>query len=185
MTIINKPSPNYSVGRNGYKPEAVVIHCMDGTLTGTDAWFHNPASQVSAHYGIGKNGEVHRYVEETDTAWHAGRVNAPSWALLKPNVNPNLYTIGIEHEGKPTDVWTPEQKQASAALIKDLCTRWKIPIDRQHIVGHYQIFSGKPFCPAQDKNIIDELIALAQGGTNPLAEGIKKIEEGLALLKQL
>jgi N-acetyl-anhydromuramyl-L-alanine amidase AmpD len=41
---------------------------MDGTLAGTDAWFTNPASQVSAQYGIGKNGEVHQYVKEEDTA---------------------------------------------------------------------------------------------------------------------
>lgn len=190
MNIIQKKSPNFWQGRKGYRPEAVVIHIMDGTLAGTDRWFANPASQVSAHFGIGKNGEVHQYVKEEDTAWHAGRIDAPSWKLIKPaSVNPNLYTIGIEHEGKPGDAWTDAMEHASAELIRDVCARWQILIDRDHIVGHYQIFSKKPNCPASDKKIIDELIRLARGEQAPSApsqveEGLKKIEEGLALIKR-
>src|SRR5205814_10677286 len=66
---------NFRSGRApGFKPEAVVIHIMDGTLTGTDSWFNNPQAQVSAHYGIGRGGEVHQYVDEKDTAFHAGTV---------------------------------------------------------------------------------------------------------------
>ena len=186
-----KGSPNFWAGRKGYKPELIVIHIMDGTLSGTDAWFANPASQVSAHYGIGKSGEIHQYVKEEDAAWHAGRVDAPSAKLIKPKVNPNLYTIGIEHEGKSTDVWTDEMKRASASLIRDICQHWQIPIDRDHIIGHYQIYSKKPDCPSHDKKILNELVALANQETDPqqanpslVEEGIKKIEEGLAIIKQ-
>lgn len=186
MNIIQKKSPNFWAGRKGYRPEGVVIHIMDGTLTGTDSWFANPASQVSAHYGIGRTGEVHQYVKEEDTAWHAGRVDAPVWSLIKPNINPNLYTIGIEHEGKPDDVWTDAMKQASAALIREICQRWQIPIDRAHVVGHFEIYSKKPSCPARDKKIIDELVALAgRQALHPsqVEEGVRKIEEGLAQIK--
>ena len=190
MNIIQKKSPNFWGGRKGYRPEAVVIHIMDGTLPGTDAWFTNPSSQVSAHYGIGKNGEVHQYVSEDDTAWHAGRVDAPVWILIKPNINPNLYTIGIEHEGKPDDVWTDAMKQASAALIREICQRWQIPVDRKHIVGHFEIFSKKPNCPATNKKILDELVELASPQVPSTAnlsveEGVRKIEEGLAMIKQI
>lgn len=186
MKIIQKKSPNFWVGRKGYRPEAIVIHIMDGTLVGTDSWFANHTSQVSAHYGIGKNGEVHQYVQETDTAWHAGRVEAPVWKLIRPGVNPNLYTIGIEHEGKPNDQWTEEMKRVSANLIREICQRWQIPIDRNHIVGHFEIFSKKPNCPASNKAIIDELVALA-GQTAPnltIEDGVRKIEEGLAIIKR-
>lgn len=187
-----KKSPNFWSGRKGYKPELIVIHIMDGTLVGTDAWFANSAAQVSAHYGIGKNGEVHQYVKEEDAAWHAGRVDAPSAKLVKSNVNPNLYTIGIEHEGKAEDVWTEAMKQSSAGLIREICDRWQIPIDRRHIVGHYEIYSKKQNCPSRDKKILDELVAMAnrqslgQQPINPskVEEGIKKIEEGLAIIKQ-
>jgi len=188
MNIIQKKSPNFWIGRKGYRPEAVVVHIMDGTLVGTDSWFANTTSQVSAHYGIGKNGEVHQYVQESDAAWHAGRVDAPTWKLIKPNINPNLYTIGIEHEGKPDDVWTDAMKQSSAALIREICQRWQIPIDRDHIVGHFEIFSKKPNCPATDKRILNDLVTLAgqQTPSSPslVEEGVKKVEEGLALIKQ-
>lgn len=187
MNIIQKKSPNFWAGRKGYRPEGVVIHIMDGTLVGTDSWFANPASQVSAHYGVGRTGEVHQYVKEEDTAWHAGRVDAPAWRLIKPNVNPNLYTVGIEHEGKADDVWTDAMKQSSAELVREICQRWQIPIDRNHIVGHFEIFSKKPNCPARDKKIINEIVALAGGQQtlhpSQVEEGVRKIEEGLAQIK--
>ena len=187
MNIIQKKSPNFWAGRNGYRPEAIVIHIMDGTLVGTDAWFTNPASQVSAHYGIGKNGEVHQYVKEDDTAWHAGRIDTPTWKFIKPKINPNLYTIGIEHEGKPDEIWTESMKQASAMMIHEICQRWQIPVDRDHIVGHFEIYSKKPNCPATDKRILDELVALAGDHTpnTSVEDGVRKIEEGLAIIKKI
>lgn len=167
MNIVKKHTPNCWKGRDGQKPEAIVIHIMAGTLKGTDSWFATTDSEVSAHYGVGKNGEVHQYVEEQDTAWHAGAAYKPSWSLIKPKVNPNSYTIGIEHEGQSADEWTPEMKAASAELIRGICSRWNIPIDREHIIGHYEIYSKKPNCPAVDKSIITELIKLS---TPPVVE---------------
>jgi len=170
MNITQKPCPHLRTGRGTYKPELVVIHIMDGSLAGTDAWFNNPTSQVSAHYGIGKNGEVHQYVKETDQAWHAGVVSNPTFKLYKgANVNPNLYTIGIEHEGEPlkNDVWPDAMKKASAELVAEICKRWNIPVDRDHIIGHYQVRSTKPNCPAINKGVIDEIVAMANAIVNP------------------
>src|SRR6266571_1562932 len=99
-------STNKTFGRQGWRPEAIVVHLMnDEDIASVDEWFNTPKPPdgeppVSAHYGIAKNGDVHQYVQEMDTAWHAGRVSKPVWALIKPGVNPNLYTAGIEHEGK-------------------------------------------------------------------------------------
>lgn len=190
LNITWKGSPNFWDNRSGYKPEAIVIHIMCGTLIGTDSWFANSQSQLSAHYGIGQAGDIHQYVKEECAAWHAGQVNSPLWNLLKPNINPNLYTVGIEHEGNPDTVWPDTMKAASAALIYDICKRWNIPIDRQHIIGHYQIDGvRKSNCPAYNKAIIDELIVLANQQEKPklplqVEEGISKIEEGIALIKQ-
>lgn len=151
MNIIAVPSPHFSAGRKGYHPEAIVIHIMEGTLGGTDSWFKNALSNVSSHYGIGATGEVHQYVQEEDTAWHAGRVHAPSWSLIKPAgnnlyVNPNYYTIGIEHEGNEKSKWTDAMYDASSDMIAALCGRWNIPLDRAHIFGHHEIYSLKS-CP--------------------------------------
>jgi N-acetyl-anhydromuramyl-L-alanine amidase AmpD len=157
---------NYTKGRGGFKPRAVILHIMAGTLKGTDSWFANPVAQASAHYGIGLNGEIHQYVNENDMAWHAGVVIRPTWKLLNPKVNVNKETIGIEHEGQPITVWSREMKESSASLVADICKRWGIPLDRDHIIGHYQISAGRrDNCPSLGRNknqIIEEIINLAK-----------------------
>jgi N-acetylmuramoyl-L-alanine amidase len=157
-------SPNFTRGRKTFKPEAIVIHIMEGTLLGTDSWFANKDSKVSAHFGIGQNGDLHQYVELSDTAWHTGRVSNPSWIGIKSNsngafFNPNYYTFGIEHEGLGTTVWTNEIYHKSAELIANLCVDFHIPLDRSHIIGHHEIYSIKS-CPGQKVNF-NILLALA------------------------
>ncbi|MCC6364428.1 MAG: amidase [Bryobacterales bacterium] len=152
---------NFRAGRPpGFQPEAIVIHIMDGTLAGTDNWFLNPRAKVSAHYGVGRKGEVHQYVAETDTAFHAGLAVNPSWALLKPGVNPNFYTIGIEHEGKADDEWEEAKLAASGALIAEIAGRRHIPLDRRHVIAHREIRASKT-CPGF-KVSLDDLIARAK-----------------------
>jgi N-acetyl-anhydromuramyl-L-alanine amidase AmpD len=90
---------NFRKGRHGFEPRAIVIHIIVGSLESAGMTFRDPRSSVSAHYGVGKSGRVHQFVEETDTAFHAGTVVEPTWRLIERNVNPNLYTIGIEQRG--------------------------------------------------------------------------------------
>jgi N-acetyl-anhydromuramyl-L-alanine amidase AmpD len=180
MNITSVLSPNFTQGRRTYRPEAVVIHVMDGTLKGTDSWFSSPLSQVSAHYGIGRNGEVHQYVEEIDTAWHAGRIHDPTWPLIKKTsdgmyINPNYYTIGIEHEGNEQSEWTDTMYATSAEMIRKICQRWSIPADRLHIIGHHEIYSLKN-CPGL-KVDMDKLIALVNGSTQHVNGQISKTEK--------
>ncbi len=147
MHWVGCASSNFRSGRPaGFKPEAVVIHIAEGSLASVDAWFNNQAAVVSAHYCVGKNGDVHQYVKEEDTAYHAGNPIRPAWKLLKRGVNPNFYTIGIEHEGHAGDVWTEAQYAASAALVADIAKRWSIPLDADHVVMHREIYALRT-CP--------------------------------------
>jgi N-acetyl-anhydromuramyl-L-alanine amidase AmpD len=52
-------------------------------------------SGMSCHYGVDEDGALTQYIDDTDTAFHAGVIDAPDWRLLKAGVNPNYYTIGI------------------------------------------------------------------------------------------
>ena len=138
---------NWHSGRYKSIPvQAIVIHLMDGSLTGTDAWFNDPKAIVSAHYGIGHSGEIHQYVQESDTAYHAGRSLDSTWIRQWPYPSANSFSIGIEHEDHLTDPWPDAMLASSARLIANICTRHQIPCDRQHIVGHHEIYSAKP-CP--------------------------------------
>ncbi len=123
---------NFSVGRSGGgRPRFVVIHTMQGSYAGTISWFRNPAARVSAHYNVrSSDGQITQMVRDSDTGWHAG------------NSYYNANSIGIEHEGFVADPgrwYTTAMYTASARLVRALCDRYNIPIDRQHIIGHYQI----------------------------------------------
>jgi N-acetyl-anhydromuramyl-L-alanine amidase AmpD len=124
----------------------MVIHIMDGSYAAGESVFLSEGTQKSAHYGISKQGVIHQYVDENDTAFHAGVVVNASWPLMKARVNPNFYTIGIEHEGGPDDVWPEAQLTASAGLIGEIAARWNIPVDAQHLVRHHEIRASKT-CP--------------------------------------
>jgi N-acetyl-anhydromuramyl-L-alanine amidase AmpD len=55
---------------------------------------------------------------------------------------PNLSSVGIEVQSleQPTkEVFEPAQYEALAALVTDVCQRWKIPLDREHVLGHYDV----------------------------------------------
>jgi N-acetyl-anhydromuramyl-L-alanine amidase AmpD len=145
-------SPNFGIprgtrGRNGYKPIAIVYHIMEGTLSGTASWFKNPDSRVSAHFGIGKSGATHQYVNEEDTAWANGGVKQPSWELLIEGVNPNLYTLSIEHEGYSGEPFTEEMYNSTLALTKYLVGKWEIPLEYNRLIGHDLITINKARCP--------------------------------------
>lgn len=140
-------SPNFSAKSKKLKTVAIVNHIMSGSLTGTDSWFANPASKVSSHFGVGKNGEIHQYVDLKNPAWANGGVNKPDWSLYS-GLNPNNYTVSIEHEGESGDVMPEAQYQATLALHRWLIGELGIPVTMDNIIGHYRIDPvNKANCP--------------------------------------
>jgi N-acetyl-anhydromuramyl-L-alanine amidase AmpD len=121
---------NYNSGRSG-SVQYVVIHTMQGSYGGSVSWFQNPSAQASAHYMVrSSDGEITQMVDESNNAWHAG------------NSFINNRSVGIEHEGFVADPgrwYTERMYVASARLTRALCDRYHIPIDRAHIIGHYQV----------------------------------------------
>lgn len=145
-TIEWSPSPNFS-SREGRKPIAIVNHITAGSFPGCLSWMQNPVAQASAHYLVTKTGRILQLVKDGDKAWHAGDVNKPNWSLYD-GTNPNLYTIGIEHEGQMGDVMPEAQYQATLWLHKDLVQQRGILADADHIIGHNRIDSvNRPNCP--------------------------------------
>lgn len=147
---------NFREGRPaGLEVEAIVIHLIDGSQAGADATFLDNNLQLcrSAHYSIGQAGEIHQYVKESDTACHAGKIYQPAWQGLKKMadgsfINPNYYTIGIEHEGRPNDPWSDAMYAASAALLGAISQRFpklkRLTLD--NVVMHRAIRADKS-CP--------------------------------------
>lgn len=110
--------------------DMIIIHVTQETFDDAVKLFQDPNHQAAAHYLTrSADGYLAQLVRERDVAWHAG------------NLSYNTRSIGIEHEG-----WIDHPKwltdamyQASAALTRNICDRYRIPRDRQHIIGHVEV----------------------------------------------
>lgn len=157
-------SINHGMGRKSAFPvDLIVIHVTEGDAASVRSWFNNPEANVSAHYLVRVDGVVEQFVSEADTAWHAGRVQGATAELVvdRSPANPNGYSIGIEHEGDGLHELTDVQRVASIALIRGICSRRGISINRRHIVGHHEIYAPKT-CPGAID--VDRLVAEAAAG---------------------
>lgn len=137
-------------GSWGYTRKWLVLHKTAGFQTAQDvaAYFQNGSNglHVSSHYVIGLDGTVVQCVNEADGAGANGVLESGHDPWWDPSVNPNLVTFSIEHVDPTQDNSTPvpdAQKSASFALVKDICTRWNIPMrdadSAGGITGHFSI----------------------------------------------
>lgn len=113
-----------------YPVDYVIIHVTQETYASTLSIFQNPNKKVSAHYLVrSADGHVAQCVREADVAWHAG------------NWDYNTRSIGIEHEGwvDQPHWFTDALYEQSARLTAALCTKYGLPKDRTHILGHYEV----------------------------------------------
>lgn len=168
MNIIQKPlSVNFEVGRGGRKPLFVVIHCIG--LPGVTAEsaiqrFTDPKEEVSSHYIIKRDGTILQLVSEEYTAWANGQIgnNIPianiAAMYYRLGVSLNQISISIENEGSELSDIPDVQYQANGDLVKDICKRWNIPIDRLHIIGHKEIKDTKS-CPGRIS--VDKIVRYA------------------------
>lgn len=141
----------------------------------------DPAGGVSSHYLVTLDGRTIQLVDECDAARHAGRVRSPSASLvLAEGGDPNLYTVGIELEdgGDPSGVRRPdEQYVAAASLISRIAARWSFALDREHVIGHREVFAPKD-CPGNVD--LDRLIREASAA--PPARGMARVSQTVACL---
>lgn len=92
----------------------VVIHIMDGTLNGSEAWFDNPAAQASSHFGTGKDGQLRQWVDTKDRAWAQAAGNH-TW-------------LSIENEGRGGDSLTDAQLTRCAQVLAWAHTTHGVPL---------------------------------------------------------
>ncbi|MEQ1513754.1 MAG: N-acetylmuramoyl-L-alanine amidase [Lysobacteraceae bacterium] len=130
---------NYTRGRKaGTTIDRIVIHitASKNDYDKTIGWFQNPRQlmgkkkkkvRVSAHYIVGRGGEVVQMVAHGDTAHHANKANSRS--------------IGIEHNATAAGgrVPTDTQYRSSAKLVAWLCAQFGLPADRTHVLGHSEV----------------------------------------------
>jgi N-acetyl-anhydromuramyl-L-alanine amidase AmpD len=122
---VGRPLGNASVNK-------IVIHDTEGGWDGSVATLQYDGGK-SVHYIIDADGSrVGQFRPETDTTWHAG------------NYYYNETSVGIEHVGVASDAsgYSDGLYARSRELVQSIRSRWDVPLDRTHIVGHYQIPNG-------------------------------------------
>lgn len=158
--------PGRCYGSRGGNPVRFIVNHVavgNGSLFG---WFTQ--SGLSTHYWVGKNGDIEQYVPLSMAAWGQGLVTPGS--DFPPEYPGDGYTynqmaVCIEREGYPNEVPTLAQWHGIVALNRWLATRYSLPVDRDHIVGHYRSdYRNRAECPSANAEAYMERLIAAVGG---------------------
>lgn len=144
---VGRPLGNASVDK-------IVIHDTEVDWDGSVATLQNDSGK-SVHYLVDADGSrVGQFRPETDTTWHAG------------NYFYNETSIGIEHVGHTSDPagYSAAQYARSRDLVQNIRTRWTVPVDRTHIIGHYQIPDGTVI--AEDSPPCSDTLSVCENSTS-------------------
>ena len=125
-------SPNKNAPRN-HKIDTLSIHCMAGDMSieACGSWMSRSSTKASSNYGIGTDGRIGMYVEESDR----------SWCTSSSSNDNRSVTIEVANDGGAPD-WHVSDK-AFDSLVKlcaDICRRngikqllWK---SDKSLIGH-------------------------------------------------
>ncbi|MFC3588345.1 N-acetylmuramoyl-L-alanine amidase [Streptantibioticus rubrisoli] len=113
----------------------IVIHDTEGTWDTTLKLVSDPR-YLGWHYTVRSfDGHIAEHMSTKDVGWHSG-----NWYV-------NSKSIGVEHEGflADPDAWyTEAMYRTSARLVRYLAHKYRIPLDRQHILGHDNVPGTEP-----------------------------------------
>lgn len=126
-------SPHKNSRPNAFvKPDTIVIHDTGSTTAKSAISTCLGEREVSYHYIIGKDGELHQLVDESKRAWHAGKAHLHG---EKTDVNGRSIGIGLVSMG--SEEYPPEQIATLLELCADIMRRQ--PVSLRNIVGHRDV----------------------------------------------
>jgi N-acetylmuramoyl-L-alanine amidase len=177
--IVASPSPNHNQRAAGKAIDILLLHYTG--MRGGDAALRrlrNPAAKVSSHYLIEEDGRIHRLVDESRRAWHAG---VSFWAGER---DINGISIGIELVNPGHDFgYRPfPQPQMEALIELGAAILARHPIPPLRVLGHSDVAPDRKIDPGE----LFDWQALAKAGIglwpNPAAgsSDLAEIQRALA-----
>ena len=134
--LFNAYTTNFGVR----KPNIVVIHyTAQNSCEQTLQTFTKPATQVSAHYVICKDGTLHHMLNDYLRAWHAG---VGKWGNTN-DVNSN--SIGIEIDNNGVDSFSTAQINTLLGVLSFLKKEYNIPAE--NFIGHSDVAPARKIDP--------------------------------------
>jgi hypothetical protein len=140
------PAPYQDLGSGNYgnhdlaeRPQSqqithIVIHDTECSYDVALGLVQDP-TYLGWHYTLrSTDGHIAQHMQTKDVGWHAG-----NWYV-------NAKSIGVEHEGYGAQAtwYTEAMYRSSAKLVRYLATKYGIPLDRQHILGHDNVPGTTP-----------------------------------------
>lgn len=125
---LSHPSPNFGERRDGARVELVVLHYTVLDCAEALDRLRDPASEVSAHYLIDRDGTLFSLVAEGARAWHAG---AGAW---RGAGDVNSRSIGIELVNSGAEPYAAPQMLTLERLLRDLLDRYRL--GPAAVIGH-------------------------------------------------
>lgn len=121
----------YDLRPNGVNPVSLLIHSTNGNEDSSfedECLYLRDSRSVSAHYVVGKEGQIGVILPPVYRAWHAGSTIAPFQ---------NSLSIGIECHHAVGDSWPNAQIESLTALCDHLI--WQHQIQRVNIDTHRKV----------------------------------------------
>lgn len=108
--VIPASESNFTYGRSGYSLKKITVHHCAGVMSAESIGYlwQNPGRECSSHYGIGNDGRIGQYVDESNTAW------------TDSNWESNCTSVTIETSNSSTGGDWPVSDEALNSLIR-LC----------------------------------------------------------------
>ncbi len=132
-------TPNVSQGRR-IKPKAIVLHHTSGTYAGSVAWCMNPASRVSYHCIVAKDGRRSTLADPDERTWHAG---VSSWRGKR---DLNSWSIGAAFEGDTYKRPLSEDEMASMA-------EYLLPLMKQYNLALSDVTDHRTVSPGRKDDL--------------------------------
>ncbi len=170
------------------EPRALVIHTPEedaGDNEITPRWFQNPDANASTTVYTDDDGDLFQIVPEIECAWANGVKESqriwkgvvgasPPWRI--PGVSYNCVTLSNEVEGRAHSIPAKGHSEKQWTTLVNWCNyatkKYGIPVDRDHIVGHYEIASHKTDPGGLDLDALVLEVLTAQQPQEPLAGGV-------------
>lgn len=140
---VNAANPNTPKGWCLHTPQEPA-----DTYAYTPVFFADPNRDASTHYFVSYEGKVYQCVAEKDLAIANGIVGRPYPSWADPNRSLNWQSLSVEIEGYAESIGDTlaiggAQWDALVNLVRDRCDHYGIPLDREHIIGHYEVANNR------------------------------------------
>lgn len=123
------------------KPNFVIIHhTAQNSAAQTIRTFQLPHTKVSAHYVIGRDGQVVQMLNDYLRSWHAG---LSKWGNV---TDMNSISLGIELDNNGKEPFPDQQIEALLTLLDTLKTKYRIP--PANFLGHADIAPARKNDPS-------------------------------------